>query len=302
MTAEMSLYGLTCRIASALNRRFRSVLSELRVVGKPVRALEPNDDSETEIIVSLTSYGFRLKTVHIAIRSLMQQTVPPNRIILWLDNESAEIDLPLKLLALREFGLEIEKGCRNLKGHKKYYYAMKRYPGSIIITVDDDLIYPSDTIETLINAHELYPESIVARRVHRITFGGNLNAANIKPYLQWDSEWMSDNPFPSKQLLATTGAGVLYPPNSAESLLYDEATIASLALNADDIWMKAAEISAGYKVVYAPNDLPMPPALRRSQSEGLLYQNIDGGGNDSVMESVIDYFGFTEADFRDRLS
>ena len=34
--------------------------------------------------------------------------------------------------------------CEDLKAHKKYYYAFKEYPDDIVITVDDDVIYPQE--------------------------------------------------------------------------------------------------------------------------------------------------------------
>ena len=39
---------------------------------------------ENDIIISLTSYASRVQTVHLTIESLLNQTIKPNKIILWL--------------------------------------------------------------------------------------------------------------------------------------------------------------------------------------------------------------------------
>ena len=43
--------------------------------------------AETEIIVSLTTHSYRINDVYLAIESIMQGTMLPNRIILWLSEE-----------------------------------------------------------------------------------------------------------------------------------------------------------------------------------------------------------------------
>ena len=50
------------------------------------------------LVVSLTTFGQRIFDVHLVVESIMQQTVLPNRIILWLDEtEFNESSLPLSL-------------------------------------------------------------------------------------------------------------------------------------------------------------------------------------------------------------
>lgn len=55
--------------------------------------------SEKKIVVSLTSFPARIKKVHIVIESLLNQTIKPDKIILWLSKEQFEhyYVLPSKL-------------------------------------------------------------------------------------------------------------------------------------------------------------------------------------------------------------
>jgi hypothetical protein len=252
---------------------------------------------ESVPIVSLTSYGHRLLNVDLAIRSLMVQTIRPRKIILWLSNDIDEMMLPKRLLDLQPYGLEIVYGCDDLLGHKKYWYAMKRYPESVIVTVDDDLIYPPDLIESLVSTAELYPECVVARRVHRILFD---DSGMPLSYENWDMEYEPQEG-PHKCLLATTGAGVLYRPEMYGSLLRDWSTISRIAPTADDLWMKAVETVAGIEVAWAPNSQQMPMQIQEAKMRSTLSDsNFIHGGNDEAFIRILDYFGLTADDFKDR--
>lgn len=59
------------------------------------------NSESTKVIVSLTSYPPRIKTVDQVIRSLLAQTVKPWKIILWLANKEfseGETSLPAGLV------------------------------------------------------------------------------------------------------------------------------------------------------------------------------------------------------------
>ena len=63
---------------------------------------------KNDVIVSLTSYPPRIKTVHLTIESLLMQTQRVKKILLWLSPEefpNKEDDLPSELLNLLETAL-----------------------------------------------------------------------------------------------------------------------------------------------------------------------------------------------------
>ena len=62
---------------------------------------------QKEVIVSLTTYGKRLYDVYLAIESIMQQSMKPNRIVLWLGDELKNRPLPRILGFQQQRGLEI---------------------------------------------------------------------------------------------------------------------------------------------------------------------------------------------------
>ena len=132
--------------------------------------------------ISLTSYGARLNAVHMAIRSLLMQSVRPSKVLLYLDESIQRDTLSDDLLDLEQYGLEIRMGYEDLGPHKKYLFAFQEFPDSLIITADDDLIYPADMVESLLTAHEAVPYCVVARRCHLIGFDV---AGDLLPYEKW---------------------------------------------------------------------------------------------------------------------
>ena len=76
-----------------------------------------------KIIVSLTSYSKRFNSLDLCIKSIMTQTVKPDRIILYVTEEEKDV-VPDKLLDLEKYGLEIRYVYEDYKPHKKYMYAV----------------------------------------------------------------------------------------------------------------------------------------------------------------------------------
>ena len=117
------------------------------------------------VIVSLTTFPARIDYVHLAIMSLLNQTVKPERIILWLASEQfRDVKIPDTLKDLCRYGLEIRYCEEDILAHKKYYYAMRTFPKHIIVTYDDDIIYPEDSLEKLLIMHRNHPNAIICNR------------------------------------------------------------------------------------------------------------------------------------------
>ena len=124
------------------------------------------------VIISLTSYPPRIKGVHKVIESLYRQTVLADEIILYLSNEEfpgKERDIPFQLKELLgKKGFRIEWVGGNLKSHKKYYYALKKFRKDIVITIDDDKIYADTMISELVESCYRFPNAVSARLVRMI--------------------------------------------------------------------------------------------------------------------------------------
>lgn len=200
--------------------------------------------ASNDIIVSLTTYGRRIHDVYLAIESIMQGTVKPNKIILWLSEEEfGKKDLPITLQKQQIRGLEI-KYCKDIRSYKKLVYTLKEYPEACIITIDDDLIYNFDLVENLLNRHKQNPSYICASRIHQITKNSD---GSIKKYLDWNGCAGNDTP-ESDLNFFTTGGGTLFPPHAFPKETFDEDVFTNICPTADDVWFNAMARLKGTKI------------------------------------------------------
>ena len=235
-----------------------------------------------KIVVSLTSIPKRFETLDIAIKSIMNQTLKADKIILYLDTDVDYEKIPEKIKALEEKGLEIKICGENIKPHKKYYYAMQEYRDAIIITVDDDMIYERKLIERLYDSYIKYPNCISAKRVHKMKKNSD---GGIDKYNNWYYEYKKERQ-PSHALLATGVGGVLYPPHCLKDKTFDILKIQNYCLNADDIWLKFMEIFSDIKVVYVHGSACLPYMIRGTQEISLNSSNVWKCENDFYIEKL----------------
>lgn len=249
---------------------------------------------ETQFIVSLTSFPARINDIWICIESLLRQTVPPDEIILWLaESQFPDKKIPASLEKLKPRGLTI-RFCDDLRSHKKYYYAMKEYPNDCIITFDDDLYYDANVIKRVVDLYSQYPNCICTNRAHEIL----LKEGVVMPYKNWNHNVVTVLK-PSHTLLATGGAGTLYPPNLLSPHVFDTTLIQSLCFHADDVWLKLMATVNGTKVVthsYYNKDFL---TISSSQNEKLVSQNVFDGGNDIQFQKVCQHFSINASQFTD---
>ena len=185
-----------------------------------------------QLIVSLTTYPKRFNIVHLTIESLMNQTIKPDKIILWLAKEELSYgEIPKKILRLKSRGLDIRIVNENLRSYNKLIHALEEFPTSTIITCDDDIIYPKFFIEGLYKKSKEFPNHIIA---YRCTWMKKISSNKLESYIKWESP--KDNK-PSFNLFPTGAGGILYPPNSLHDKVLDRKLFLKLAPTGDDIWV-----------------------------------------------------------------
>lgn len=210
-----------------------------------------NDTAES-ITISLTSYGARIETVYLTIESLMQQSLKADRIVLCLvKNEFSEENLPATLKSQRKRGLEIIFCDDDIRSYKKFFYTMRKYPKDLIITVDDDVIYPIDTVDLLYRAYIREPEVIHCNRAYQMTSN---EQGMLSPYKKWNFDHTVSEP--SFHTFPTGVGGVLYFPGSLDDAIFDKEVFLKLAPNADDVWLKAMSLKKAVKCRQIKNNRP----------------------------------------------
>lgn len=250
------------------------------------RGVAPQPDTDREIVISLTTYGRRLRTVHLAIASLMRQSRKADHIVLWLDEKLADSTLPAPLRLLEKKGLEV-RFCRDVRSFTKLIPALTAFPEAVIITVDDDQIYDFDLIDRLVCGWLAAPKAVHCARMKHIA----VKDGRILPYKKWK---MTSSLETSPLNLALGVGGVLYPPHCFDDEIKDSDLFLRLCPSADDLWFKAQELKAGVdvrRVATLSNDgedyINLPYI---AFNDGLAGTNVTGGGNDKCMENLRKYF------------
>lgn len=240
-----------------------------------------------QILVSLTSFPARINTVHLTIESILSQKIKADKIILWLaESEFPQKmkDLPENLKSLCDKGLEIQ-WCEDLKPHKKYFFAMQKYPDSIIVTIDDDTIYPDNLLQKLLNSYKKYPFAVSAMRAHLISMTSD-NKVGL--YKTWKRE-ITDVGFPSMALCATGVGGVLYPPHIFNKEIFNKNVIERYCLYADDLWLKVMQLINQIPVVIADRTEKISN-IPGTQEKALWKENDSNGKNDIVFRELLDIY------------
>lgn len=240
------------------------------------------------LIVSLTTYPRRIRAVARVVESLQAQTRKPSEIVLWLAETQfpkKELELPEELLQLVERKCLTIRWCDDLKAHKKYFYALQEYADDLVVTVDDDLVYSPNLLDSLYQSYLLYPDAVSTARAHLILVSHD---HKLLPYHTWIQETDYCIHTPSMQLLATGGAGVLYPPHLFRKEFFDKHAIMQHCPLADDLWLKAMEVASDVPVVLARQYEPLC-YLPDTQDEALFHLNVRQNQNDAQLAGIMQW-------------
>ena len=245
-----------------------------------------------KLIVSLTTFGKRIHSVYITLESLSSQTLKANKIIIWLaEDEFNKDNIPITLLNMQKRGLEV-KFCKDYKSYKKIIPTLKEYPDEIIITVDDDMIYPYDFIEQMYHTHLKFPDCICCNRAHRIKFD---KFNNLLPYNEWDWDWKPSQAIsePSFHLFPTGAGGILYFPNCFDKEVLNEENFMKLAPTADDVWLKFMSLKNNVKCKLVDRHNSYGEAfiaLDSSLISSLAEENVIDNQNDVQLKAVTNQY------------
>ncbi|MFL0796264.1 MAG: hypothetical protein K6L73_02095 [Cellvibrionaceae bacterium] len=242
-------------------------------------------NKEHRIIVSLTTIKPRINDIHLTIESIFQQSLKADKVVLWLsEDDFGEHDIPEILKKQIQRGLEIEF-CKDIGPHTKYHYTIQKYPNDLVLTVDDDILYPVDTVDMLYREYLKAPNMIHCHRAHRIDLDKN---GAIKPYKQWP--WNIQDDTPSLTVFPTGVGGVLYFPGCFDDEIINEEAFLKLSPGADDVWLKAMSLKKGTlcKKTTDHRDWGVRfPVISGSQTVSLKRRNKKAGsGNDSKIEAT----------------
>ena len=205
-----------------------AVLAKMNLLNLQIPGMAERDFN---FILSLTSHPARFDALAVALADLKRQVLQPTEIIVNIAHGDIG-QLPQSVRDLAATGYIVINECADLGPGKKLIPTLKMYPGMAIIVVDDDLILAPDLTLQLMLEHQLFPDSIIASRVHRVSYAPD---GSLEPFSAWEKA--ADSLVgPSFDLLATSGAGTLFPAGALHPEALDEARYIELAFHTDDLW------------------------------------------------------------------
>ena len=238
-----------------------------------------NHNLKKKLIISLTSYPKRFKTLPLVLNSIMKQTILPDKIILWIENSDKK-KLPATVLNFK--GIDVEFCENGLFSYKKIIPLLRKFRNFYIITLDDDVIYSKDTVEKLVSNSKKFPNDVIANCIHKIKL---INYYPISYKL-----WSRNHKKQTKFAFFTGAAGVLYPPNCFYKDVLKKSCFKRLAPLADDVWLnwmvklnntniRFSQISNNYEYI-------------KTIKGGLYQKNFKNSFNDILIKNMIRKYGF----------
>jgi GTPase SAR1 family protein len=249
---------------------------------------------EKNLIVSLTSFPERIPEIKYTLFSLLDQTLRPEKIVLWLTESQfplKEMDLPPELLKFTDYGVEIRWYNEDIRSYTKLIPSLEYYPDAVIVIADDDIYYRKDWLRKLWETHQKYPDDVICHVANKIIFNSN---NTIAPYKKWKMNIrVSDT---SLHYFPLGVGGVLYQKWLLFEDIYKKELYLKLAPYADDIWFYFMIILNNTRVRVVKNPYTSLKFVNPYREYNLITQyrlssiNVDNGQNDIQLNKVLGYY------------
>lgn len=258
------------------------------------------------LVVSLTSTSRRIGRLAEVVQSLLEQTLQPERILIWLSEEPFLFDrgvpqdqIPTNLRALvdaAETPVEI-RYTENTGPFRKIMptieHLRSHLSSLVVVTADDDTRYPARWLESLYAGFQR-ERCAVAFRARRILY----EAGRPRPYRMWPK--VDGNRELLSHALMTTGKDghLLTPDMLAEPFFSDE--FKRLCPSRCDAWIGAAllarktptlKLSLRRIAAVGGHSLPAIPEFKASEDAGLALVKHNRDLNDGFIARTFQHFG-----------
>ena len=240
-----------------------------------------------QVIVSMTSFPAAIKYAAGAVRSILDGSVLPDKLVLYLTfSQFGDDGLPQELIELANASpvFEIRNYDRDIRSYRKLVPALQDFPDAVIVTVDDDVRYHKNMLRDLLRLHGQMPGAVLAHRAKLMKPG--------EPYRRWRKyRWYH---FLFKRIhsgftnIGTGVGGILYPPHSLKAEMLDAELFTSMAPTTDDIWFWAAAVANGTPIVPVPFGHNKPRGLGKPRELSLKTSNFKTGTdrNAAALEAI----------------
>ena len=177
--------------------------------------------------------------------------------------------------------------CPLWRSYKKIVPTLLEHSDAYVATADDDLYYPADWLERLVEAAHR-GAGVACLRAHGVVMEGSRPA----PYESWDHNLRTPQTGP---LVFPTGvSGVIYAPGVFHADVTRDDLFMRLSPGADDIWLYWMHRMAGSQPVKI-GERARIFEWEGSQAVSLRSVNRPAagqGGNDRAIAALLDHYGW----------
>lgn len=140
-----------------------------------------------KIIVSMTTWKKRIINIPIVLKSILNQSHKPDKIIINLSKDEFEnlnsIPKQIKYFIEKHNIIEINFIDGNTKVYKKIIPTLLKYKNDLILSIDDDFIYPETMIEDFYQTYKLQPnQPISGNRIEKYKLACHCGCASLVQY------------------------------------------------------------------------------------------------------------------------
>jgi Glycosyl transferase family 2 len=240
--------------------RNRKRRRQVRFIRKTLAANHTFDNRR--VIASLSTVPDRINNLRPTIRSLLKQTRPPDEIVLSIPEFSVRENRPYVVpkYISRLPRVRVLR-CRQDWGPATKFIAAIQdelaagRQNTLIMVVDDDRVYPRDTLQTYLHYSEQLPDAALCFR-----------GAAMPSTLDWDDAKMiraSELREPRPVAVITGCGSYLIRPRFFDESLWDYSVAPQVVFPIDDIWISGWLSRRGVKRYVVPGSAMMRSVLRQ---------------------------------------
>lgn len=232
-------------------------------------------------IASITTYPARFEYFLKAVKSIDMQSIKSKTLVVNIAKEdmlAAENDLVRKTKFCYS-GKVIFQYVDDLRPANKIIPTAKNFTNDIIVTFDDDMLYPQDRVRSLMRYHKLFPNNPIAYRTRQVEFKDK----NVIPYNSWKLSYHIGGPSPLN--FPTSVSGSLYPAGIFPESFFNTEKYKQICYTNDDIWTYFHMLKNKTHFVKAGDEIK-PPGIDGSQSTALWRSNLSNGTNDKIIKDM----------------
>ena len=259
--------------------------ARIRLRGKRLaRVAAKSGATGPRVVISLTTIPSRIGRIHPALNSLLLQTRPADAIYLHVPRVSLREGqgYTVPKAVSRHPRITVHRTVNDLGPVMKLLPTLELEPdpGTLIITVDDDAVYPRDMVETLLAYHRVLPESALGFRGWDIPRSGR--------YRETHTRYAGEARRPRRVDVLTGVSGVLYLRGHFGADVYSTHGLPAEAFFVDDLRIQGYLRRRGVDrhIVPHPVGEPLCRYLLPSRSNPLWRINRGGRNNQAMIDAL----------------